>query len=67
MLQALCCILPFCPESPKFTLITLAQRDTAQKDVHRLVRNEREARRMFESIVKEAAFSQVRLAGQVNS
>lgn len=51
---ALCVVLPFCPESPKYTLITLGQRDTAIRDITRLV-SERHAKPMFDMLVKEAA------------
>lgn len=54
----LVCILPFCPESPKFNLITRGKRDIAFRDLERLV-EPRDARDMFESIIKETAILQV--------
>lgn len=54
----LVCVLPFCPESPKFSLVTRGKRDVALKDLERLV-TPRVARDMFESIVKETAIMQV--------
>lgn len=54
-------ILPFCPESPKFTLMTLGKRDEAMHAINRLV-NARDAEPMFRSLVKEAAqFARVRM------
>jgi hypothetical protein len=52
----LCCLLPFCPESPKFTLVFRGNRDQALADLRRLFSRE-EARAMFETLVKETALS----------
>ncbi|EPB67143.1 transporter, major facilitator family protein [Ancylostoma ceylanicum] len=51
---ALCVILPFCPESPKYTLITLGEREKALSDISRLV-DSNEAKPMFDMLVKESA------------
>ncbi|KAL6724960.1 hypothetical protein Aduo_019796 [Ancylostoma duodenale] len=51
---ALCVILPFCPESPKYTLITLGERERALSDISKLVDSD-EARPMFDMLVKESA------------
>ncbi|ETN84972.1 MFS transporter, SP family [Necator americanus] len=51
---ALCFILPFCPESPKYTLITLGDRERALRDVTNLV-NPDDVEPMFDRLVKEAA------------
>lgn len=55
---ALVCILPFCPESPKYTLGTKHDRDKALKDVELLIGKE-QAPHMFESIVREVALDEV--------
>ncbi|CAB3410149.1 unnamed protein product [Caenorhabditis bovis] len=47
-------ILPFCPESPKYTLGTKGERAKALEDVDKLV-GSYEAEHMFESIVREVA------------
>ncbi|KAF7632078.1 MFS domain-containing protein [Meloidogyne graminicola] len=49
----LCCILPFCPESPKFTLFTLGDASKAVEDFKRFV-DDGEAEYMFESLEREA-------------
>ncbi|KAI1712029.1 sugar transporter domain-containing protein [Ditylenchus destructor] len=54
---ALCFVLPFCPESPKFTLITKGRREQALSDLQKLV-GPQEAKNMFESLIREAALSQ---------
>lgn len=54
----LCIILPLCPESPKYLLVSRGKREEAKKALNRLV-NEVEAKQMFESLIKEAALSQV--------
>ncbi|RCN29736.1 MFS transporter, SP family [Ancylostoma caninum] len=51
---ALCVILPFCPESPKYTLITLGERERALSDISKLV-DSNEAKPMFDMLVKESA------------
>ncbi|KAF1745788.1 hypothetical protein GCK72_022235 [Caenorhabditis remanei] len=51
---ALVCILPFCPESPKYTLGTKNDREKALRDVKLLI-GEEQAPHMFESIVREVA------------
>lgn len=47
-------ILPMCPESPKFTLMTLGKRDEAKAAIKELVVDE-EVMPMFNTLVKEAA------------
>ncbi|EGT54824.1 hypothetical protein CAEBREN_21618 [Caenorhabditis brenneri] len=54
---ALVCILPFCPESPKYTLGTKHDREKALKDVELLIGKE-QAPHMFESIVREVALDE---------
>lgn len=54
----LCIVLPMCPESPKFLLVSRGKREEAKKAINRLV-NDIEAKQMFESLIKEAALSQV--------
>lgn len=54
----LCIILPLCPESPRYTLISLGRRDEAYKAVRTLV-GEQQAKATFESLIKEAALSPV--------
>lgn len=44
--------------SPKYTLITCGKREQALKDLERLV-DKKEAKRMYEVIIKEAVLSQV--------
>uniref|UniRef100_A0AC34QU67 Major facilitator superfamily (MFS) profile domain-containing protein n=1 Tax=Panagrolaimus sp. JU765 TaxID=591449 RepID=A0AC34QU67_9BILA len=53
---ALVLILPFCPESPKFMLMTLGKREEALESIKRLV-VEDEAQPMFRSLIKEAALN----------
>ncbi|KAI6192290.1 MFS transporter, SP family [Aphelenchoides bicaudatus] len=53
----LCIVLPLCPESPKFLLVSRGERDKAKQVLNKLV-NEDEAKQMFESLIKEAALSQ---------
>lgn len=68
----LVCALPFCPESPKFLLVSSkllidtttylvalleGKREEAKQVLNTLV-NEEEARKMFEGFIKEAALSQ---------
>ncbi|KAI1704957.1 sugar transporter domain-containing protein [Ditylenchus destructor] len=53
----LCIILPFCPESPKFTLIAKGSRERALSDLERLV-DKNQAKLMFEALVKEATLSE---------
>ncbi|KAH7729039.1 Protein F53H8.3 [Aphelenchoides avenae] len=50
-------ILPFCPESPKYTLVSLGKREETFDALERLV-DQQEARSMFEALVKEAALLQ---------
>jgi SP family facilitated glucose transporter-like MFS transporter 1 len=47
-------ILPFCPESPKHTLMTLGRREEALEAIKSLV-EEKEVEPMFRSLVKESA------------
>uniref|UniRef100_A0A7E4ZSR0 MFS domain-containing protein n=1 Tax=Panagrellus redivivus TaxID=6233 RepID=A0A7E4ZSR0_PANRE len=47
-------VLPFCPESPKFTLLTLGNRDDSLAAVKRLVKED-EVVPMFQALIKEAA------------
>ncbi|CAK5126369.1 unnamed protein product [Meloidogyne enterolobii] len=49
----LCCILPFCPESPKFTLFTRGDASKAVLDLKRFV-DDNEAEYMFEALEREA-------------
>ncbi|KAI1694231.1 sugar transporter domain-containing protein [Ditylenchus destructor] len=49
----LCIILPFCPKSPKFTLITKGQKSEAEKDLHRFMDKD-EAERTLLALNKEA-------------
>ena len=50
-------ILPFCPESPKFTLMTLGKREESKEAIKRLVAPS-EVEPMFSALIKEAAFSE---------
>ncbi|CAP27983.2 Protein CBG08087 [Caenorhabditis briggsae] len=54
---ALVCILPFCPESPKYTLGTKHDREKALRDVEKLIGKDH-APHMFESIVREVALDE---------
>ncbi|KAI1700864.1 sugar transporter domain-containing protein [Ditylenchus destructor] len=49
----LCIILPFCPKSPKFTLITKGQKSEAEKDLHRFM-DKAEAEKTLLALNKEA-------------
>ncbi|CAD6185249.1 unnamed protein product [Caenorhabditis auriculariae] len=51
---ALVCILPFCPESPKYTLGKIGNREKALRDI-KLLSGESSANQMFESIIREIA------------
>jgi len=53
----LCIVLPFCPESPKFSLLTRGRRDVAVRDLQRLV-DSNEAKAMLEHFTRESATSQ---------
>lgn len=48
----LCCILPFCPESPKFSLLIKQDRVTTLNDIGRLV-DVHEGQQMYEDLIKE--------------
>lgn len=63
---ALCLALPFCPESPKYTLILKGQRDKAINNLNRLV-NKKEAGETFEFLLKEAAFTEVFIYSFLNN
>ncbi|KAF7632077.1 MFS domain-containing protein [Meloidogyne graminicola] len=48
----LCCILPFCPESPKFSLLIKQDRVTTLNDIGKLV-DIHEGQKMYEELIKE--------------
>ncbi|PAV84987.1 hypothetical protein WR25_10256 [Diploscapter pachys] len=54
---ALVLILPFCPESPKYTLAVKGDREKARSDIRLLV-SEGEFNRMFANVIKEIAQDQ---------
>lgn len=54
MALALVIVLPFCPESPKYTLGTKENRERALKDIRALVGDEH-ADHMFEMVIREVA------------
>uniref|UniRef100_A0A183C9E8 MFS domain-containing protein n=1 Tax=Globodera pallida TaxID=36090 RepID=A0A183C9E8_GLOPA len=53
----LCCLLPFCPESPKFTLLARRDRVGTLDALARLV-NVREGQSMFEALQREGQSTQ---------
>ncbi|KAL3092449.1 hypothetical protein niasHS_007658 [Heterodera schachtii] len=53
----LCLVLPFCPESPKYTLFARGDHAKAMEDLKKLV-DEDEAEFMYESLQSEAALMQ---------
>uniref|UniRef100_A0A914H4I1 Major facilitator superfamily (MFS) profile domain-containing protein n=1 Tax=Globodera rostochiensis TaxID=31243 RepID=A0A914H4I1_GLORO len=53
----LCCLLPFCPESPKFTLLARRDRVGTLDALARLV-NVREGQSMFEALQREGQSAQ---------
>uniref|UniRef100_A0A914LT32 Major facilitator superfamily (MFS) profile domain-containing protein n=1 Tax=Meloidogyne incognita TaxID=6306 RepID=A0A914LT32_MELIC len=48
----LCCILPFCPESPKFSLLIKQDRVATLNDIGRLV-DVHEGQQMYEDLIRE--------------
>ncbi|KAI6180237.1 MFS transporter, SP family [Aphelenchoides besseyi] len=50
-------ILPFCPESPKYLLVSKGEREKSKLALNKLVSSD-EAKTMFEQMIKEAALSQ---------
>ncbi|WKY16291.1 hypothetical protein Q1695_001180 [Nippostrongylus brasiliensis] len=51
---ALCIVLPFCPESPKYTLTTLLKKEKAMEDISTLV-TEPYVKPVFDALIKETA------------
>ncbi|KAL3088252.1 hypothetical protein niasHS_007653 [Heterodera schachtii] len=62
----LCCVLPFCPESPKFTLLSRRDRVGTLDTLARLV-NVHEGQTMFEALQREGQSTQTLTVADGNS